>query len=91
MSLFDLSFSSYSINENKKPFEENDADSFINKYEHKQYEIPQEQDLFSPQSPSHCHEFLFQLEEEEEKSIHQSLENLTQSLFDYQNLIDDEK
>ena len=55
MSLFDLSFSSYSINENKKPFEENDADSFINKYEHKQYEIPQEQDLFSPQSPSHCH------------------------------------
>jgi len=90
MSLFDLSFSNYSINDNKISFEENDVDSFINKYEHKQYEIPQEQDLFSPQSSSHCHEFLFQWEEEE-KSMHQSLENLTQSLFDYQNLIDDEK
>ena len=46
MSLFDLSFSSYSINENKKPFEENDADSDEESQEEETEIESETQDIF---------------------------------------------
>ena len=89
MSLLDKSFSNYSINNNEISLEENDAASLFNEQEHQQCQIPQDQDLFFPQLSSQYHEFI--LHEEEEESRHPSLENLTQSILDYQNLINDEK
>ena len=89
MSLPDQSFSNYSINNNEISLEENDASSLFNEQEHQQCQIPQDQDLFFPQLSSQYHEFI--LHEEEEESRHPSLENLTQSILDYQNLINDEK
>ena len=89
MSLPDQSFSNYSINNNEISLEENNAVSLFNEQEHQQCQIPQDQDLFFPQLSSQYHEFI--LHEEEEESRHPSLENLTQSILDYQNLINDEK
>ena len=89
MSLPDQSFSNYSINNNEISFEENNAVSLFNEQEHQQCQIPQDQDLFFPQLSSQSHEFIFH--EEEEESRHPSLENLTQSILDYQNLINDKK
>ena len=89
MSLPDQSFSNYSINNNEISFEENNAVSLFNEQEHQQCQIPQDQDLFFPQLSSQYHEFI--LHEEEEESRHPSLENLTQSILDYQNLINDKK
>ena len=89
MSLPDQSFSNYSINNNEISLEENNAVSLFNEQEHQQCQIPQDQDLFFPQLSSQYHEFI--LHEEEEGSRHPSLENLTQSILDYQNLINDEK
>jgi len=89
MSLLDQSFSNYSINNNEISLEENDAVSLFNEQEHQQCQIPQDQDFFFPQLSSQYHEFI--LHEEEEGSRHPSLENLTQSILDYQNLINDEK
>ena len=89
MSLPDQSFSNYSINNNEISLEEYNAVSLFNEQEHQQCQIPQDQDLFFPQLSSQYHEFI--LHEEEEESRHPSLENLTQSILDYQNLINDEK
>jgi hypothetical protein len=89
MSLLDQSFSNYSINNNEISLEENDAASLFNEQEHQQCQIPQDQDFFFPQLSSQYHEFI--IHEEEEESRHPSLENLTQSILDYQNLINDEK
>ena len=89
MSLPDQSFSNYSINNNEISLEEYNAVSLFNEQEHQQCQIPQEKDLFFPQLSSQYHEFI--LHEEEEESGHPSLENLTQSILDYQNLINDEK
>ena len=89
MSLPDQSFSNYSINNNEISLEEYNAVSLFNEQEHQQCQIPQDKDLFFPQLSSQYHEFI--LHEEEEESGHPSLENLTQSILDYQNLINDEK
>ena len=89
MSLLDQSFSNYSINNNEISLEENDVASLFNEQEHQQCQIPQDQDFFFPQLSSQYHEFI--LHEEEEESRHPSLENLTESIQDYQNLINDEK
>ena len=91
MSLFDLSFSNYSINNDAIPLEENEAASFINEHEHQQSQIPQDQDLFFPRCSNPFHEFFLHEEEEEEEPRHPSLEDLTQSILDYQNHINDEK
>ena len=90
MSLFDLSFSNYSINNDMIHLEENEEASFINEHELEQCQTPQDKDLFFPRCSSQFHEFLLH-EEEEEESRHPSLEDLTQSILDYQNLINDEK
>ena len=70
--------------------EENEEASFINEHELEQCQTPQDKDLFFPRCSSQFHEFLLH-EEEEEESRHPSLEDLTQSILDYQNLINDEK
>ena len=88
--LLDLSFSNYLINNDMLPLEENEAASFINEHDLGQCQIPQDRDLFVPPYSSQFHEFLLH-EEEEEELRHPSLENLTQSILDCQNLINDEK
>ena len=89
MSLFDQSFSNYSINNDEIPLEENDSVPLIKESEPYKCQIPQDQDLFFPRYSSQFNDFFFH-EEEEEESRHPNLENLTQSILDYQNLITDE-
>ena len=90
---FDLSFPNYFPNNDEIPLDEKDEVSFIN---HPQYQIdqfPPDQDLYSPPCSSRFNELLLhEIEEkEEDESKHPSLENLTESIQDYQNLINDEK
>ena len=89
MSSFDLSFPNYLRNNEEISLDENAEASLINEEENQIGQFPQEQDLFSPQCSSQFHDFLLHKDDEEE-SRHPSLENLTQSLLDYQNLINDE-
>jgi hypothetical protein len=93
MFAFDLSFPNYFPNNDEIPLDEKDEVSFIN---HPQYQIdqfPPDQDLYSPPCSSRFNELLLhEIEEkEEDESKHPSLENLTESIQDYQNLINDEK
>ena len=90
---FDLSFPNNFPNKDEIPLDEKDEVSFIN---HPQYQIdqfPPDQDLYSPPCSSRFNELLLhEIEEkEEDESKHPSLENLTESIQDYQNLINDEK
>ena len=90
---FDLSFPNNFPNNDEIPLDEKDEVSFIN---HPQYQIdqfPPDQDLYSPPCSSRFNELLLhEIEEkEEDESKHPSLENLTESIQDYQNLINDEK
>lgn len=88
MSLFDSSFSNYFGNINEISLEENEEVSFINEQKHQQSQFSEEQELLSPRFSSQLNELY---PNEEEESIHPSLENITQSILEFQNLISDEK
>lgn len=88
MSLFYSSFSNYSGNMYDMPLEENEEVSFINEQEPPQCQFSQDQDLFSPRISNQLNELY---PNEEEESNYPSLENITQSFMEIQNLISDEK
>ena len=90
---FDLSFPNYFPNNDEIPLDEKDEVSFINHPKYQIDQFPPDQDLYSPPCSSRFNELLLhEIEEkEEDESKHPSLENLTESIQDYQNLINDEK
>jgi hypothetical protein len=93
MFAFDLSFPNYFPNNDEIPLDEKDEVSFINQPQYQIDQFPPDQDLYSPPCSSRFNELLLhEIEEkEEDESKHPSLENLTESIQDYQNLINDEK
>ena len=90
---FDLSFPNNFPNNDEIPLDEKDEVSFINQPQYQIDQFPPDQDLYSPPCSSRFNElFLHEIEEkEDDESKHPSLENLTESIADYQNLINDEK
>ena len=93
MFAFDLSFPNYFPNNDEIPLDEKDEVSFINQPQYQIDQFPPDQDLYSPPCSSRFNElFLHEIEEkEDDESKHPSLENLTESIQDYQNLINNEK
>ena len=88
MLLFDSSFSNYNGNMYDISLEENEEVSFINEQEHPQSQFSQDQDLYSPRISNQLNELY---PNEEEEPNYPSLENITQSFMEIQNLISDEK
>ena len=90
MSLFNQYQLNYFRINNEKPLNEDNQDSFIPEEEEQQIPSPLGQDLL-PQEHSSPLPELYQVEDEEEIQNLPSLQNLTQSFLDFQELINDER
>ena len=90
MSLFDQYQLNYFRINNEIPLDEDSQDSFIHEDEEQQSPSPLGQDLFPQELSNYVPEF-YPIEDEEENQNLPSLQNLTQSLLDLHEPIDNEK